>query len=130
MEQRTNNDATGKVTVFYDGACPSCVHDRKQYEKLAGQHSEQVCWFDITDKEQQLRELGIDPNKAVTELHIRDSDGQVLSELDAYIVLMKKVPLLKPLAWLISLPLIRPLLARWYHWSVRKRLMREGRLPD
>jgi hypothetical protein len=37
----------GKITVYYDGACPSCVRDRRHYEKLAGKSSEQVCWFDI-----------------------------------------------------------------------------------
>jgi len=41
---------------------------------------------------------------------------------------MGKVPLLKPLAWLIGLPLIRPLLARLYHRMVIRRLQRSGRL--
>ncbi len=28
-----NND---KITVYYDGACPVCVRDRNNYEKISG----------------------------------------------------------------------------------------------
>ncbi|PPD29127.1 MAG: thiol-disulfide oxidoreductase [Methylomonas sp.] len=108
--------------------CPKCIRDRATYEKLSGATELQVCWFDITGQESQLRGLGIDPQKALLELHVCDMDGSIVSELDAYILLMGKVPLLKPLAWLISLPFIRPLLAKMYHWQVNSRLRRRGLL--
>jgi predicted DCC family thiol-disulfide oxidoreductase YuxK len=117
-----------KITVYYDGACPICRRDRRHYEKLAGKGGEQVCWFDITGQEERLRELGIDPRKALTELHVCDEQGRLVSELDAYILLMSKVPLLKPVAWLIGLPLIRPLLAWIYHRQVNRRLRKRGLL--
>jgi len=116
------------ITVFYDGACPTCVKDRRFYEKLAGQASEQVNWLDITNQEAYLTSLGIDPYKALTELHIQLPDGRILSELDAYIVLMERVWQLKWLAWIISLPIIRPYLARKYHQKVNKRLKDAGRI--
>jgi predicted DCC family thiol-disulfide oxidoreductase YuxK len=119
---------TDKIVVYYDGACPKCRHDRKTYEKLSGPAGEQVCWIDITGQESQLRDMGIDPQKALSELHVRDTKGRIISELDAYILLMNKVPLLKPVAWLISLPLIRPLLAKFYHWQVNRRLRKRGLL--
>jgi predicted DCC family thiol-disulfide oxidoreductase YuxK len=122
------NQDKGKIIVYYDGACPSCVRDRRRYEKLAGESGEPVCWFDITGREEELRQLGIDPRKALTELHVRDEQGRVRSELDAYILLMGRGPLLKPLAWLLGLPVIRPWLARLYHWRVIRRLQRSGRL--
>ena len=114
--------------VYYDGACPECVKDRETYEKLAGKAGENVCWIDITGQEEQLRKIGIDPHKALTELHVQDEHQQIHSEMDAYILLMSKVPVLKPLAWLIGLPLIRPLLAKVYHDQVNRRLRRSGRL--
>jgi predicted DCC family thiol-disulfide oxidoreductase YuxK len=117
-----------KIKVYYDGACPKCVKDRATYEKLAGKAGEDVCWIDITGREQQLRQIGIDPRKALTELHVQDENQRILSEMDAYILLMSKVPVLKPLAWLIGQPLIRPLLAKIYHWLVNRRLRRSGRL--
>lgn len=117
-----------KIIVYYDGACPSCVKDRDHYEKLAGKAGEDVCWLDITGKEDHLRAIGIDPKKALSELHVRDKNHQVLTEMDAYILLLSKVPLLKPIAWLIKLPLIRPLLSRLYRRQVKLRLQRSGRL--
>ena len=79
-----------KITVFYDGACPSCIRDREHYERWAGQAGELVCWFDITGQEERLRELGIDPRRALTELHVRDEHQQIRSELDAYILLLER----------------------------------------
>lgn len=117
-----------KIIVYYDGACPKCVRDRHTYEKLAGEAGDDVCWTDITGQEEQLRAIGIDPQKALTELHVQDEQRQIRSELDAYILLMDKVPLLRPFAWLIGLPLIRPVLAKIYHWQVNQRLRRSGRL--
>lgn len=122
------NPEQNKVTVYYDGACPRCVRDRQNYEKLAGKDRSDVVWFDITGKEDELCALGIDPKKALTELHVKDDSQNIISEIDAYIVLLRKIPLLKPLAWLIGLPLIRPLLSHYYHKQVNNRLRRDGRL--
>ncbi|WP_198437352.1 thiol-disulfide oxidoreductase DCC family protein [Moritella sp. F3] len=118
-----------QITVYYDGACPRCVKDRDNYLKLAGRNAQQVYWFDITGQESVLLTLGIDPIKALTELHVKTSDGRIVSELDAYIELMLRVPLLRPLAYLIGLPLLRPMLARTYHYLVSQRLKRSGRWP-
>lgn len=118
----------GKITVFYDGACPRCVQDRRNYEKLAGKAGEEVCWFDITGEDERLREMGIDPRKALTELHVQDEQQRIHAELDAYILLMERTFLLKPLAWLIGLPVVRPALARIYRKGVLKRLRQSGRL--
>ncbi len=117
-----------KICVYYDGVCPQCIKDRHTYEKLAGNKGENVSWIDITGREKQLTAMGIDPAKALTELHIKTKDGVILSELDAYIVLMKNVPVLRPLAWFIGLPLIRPLLANIYHRQVNQRLTKSGRI--
>jgi predicted DCC family thiol-disulfide oxidoreductase YuxK len=116
------------ITVFYDGACPQCIKDRRFYERLAGQGGKQVKWLDITGKDEHLKSLGIDPLKALSELHLQLPNGFILSELDAYIVLMERVWLLKCVAWLISLPIIRPYLAKLYHQRVQKRLKATGRI--
>ena len=118
-----------RLRVLYDGACPSCVRDRKFYERLAGRTGDAVEWVDITGRDEELKQLGIDPVAALQELHVEDGRGNIHRELDAYILLMLRVWLLKPLAWLIGLPVIRPALAKLYHRWVGERLERTGRLP-
>jgi len=113
----------GKLIVFYDGSCPVCIRDRRWYEKLAGRTGESVEWLDITGRDEELRQQGINPEKALRELHIKDAQGQVHREIDAYILLMSRVTSLKPLAWLIALPVVRPSLAWLYHRWVAKRLL-------
>ena len=116
------------LTVYYDGACPRCREDRARYEKMAGEASRNVIWFDITGREAELRELGIDPEAALRELHVRDAEGTVHRELDAYILLMSRVPRLKPLAWLIGLPGLKQLLGCAYRQAVLRRLRRSNRI--
>ena len=123
------NETEHPITVFDDGACPRCVRDRACYERWAGQAGEGVCWFDLTGQDGRLRALGIDPHRALTELHVLDEHQRLRSELDAHILLLDRVPRLKPLAWFIGWPWIRPWLARLYRWSVARRLRRSGRLP-
>lgn len=127
-DEQIKADGGETVTVFYDGACPSCIRDRQVFENLAGDHGRDVCWFDITGQEEALRRQGIDPHKALTELHVRESGRPTVSELNAYILLLSKVPWLKPLAWLIGLPLVRPWLSAAYRRRVERRLTRSGRL--
>ena len=120
-------ETTSKITVFYDGASPLCVRDRAPYEPWAGPAGASVCGFDLTGQDERLRALGLDPQRALTARHVLDEHPRVHSELDAYILLLGRVPRLKPLAWLIGRPWIRPGLARLYHCSVRRRLRRSGR---
>jgi hypothetical protein len=53
----------GKITVYYDGACPSCIKDRQNYERLAGKNGNDGVWIDITGKDDELCLRGIDPHK-------------------------------------------------------------------
>lgn len=117
-----------KITVFYDGACPSCIADRMRYEWLSGKHGEVVEWFDITNRDEELDHLGIDPKLALSELHIQTEDGQVISEVEAYIVLMQRTLWLKPLALMLKIPIVKPLVAKLYHYVVNRRLKRTGRI--
>ena len=118
------------MTVLYDGACPTCVRDRNSYEKISGAAGKDVIWFDITGQDDVLRNMGIDPHKALKELHIITENSKVLSEIDAYVALMSRVPILSPIAWLVGRPLIRPILAKLYRSQVNRRLERSGRLPS
>lgn len=121
-------EGESKITVFYDQSCPGCVKDRVLFERLAGRRVGLFNWFDITSQDEALRQIGIDPYKALRELHIQDTDGTIHSEMDAYSIMMKKIPLLMPLGVLICWPIIKPVLSYFYRRSVTKRLACESRL--
>lgn len=110
------------ITIYYDRSCPSCVKERVVFEWLAGKRASRFIWFDITNQDEALRKQGIEPRDALRELHIKDGNGTVYSEMDAYSLLMKEVPLLWPLGVFICLPLIKPMLSYFYRKSVDKRL--------
>lgn len=117
-----------EITVYYDGGCPRCIKDMRTYERLSRGLHGTIDWVDITSQKEKLSESGIDPIKALMELHVKDQNQNILSEIDAYILLMSKVPRLKPLARVIDLPIIRPALSKVYQWHVRRRLQRSGRI--
>jgi len=111
----------GRISVYYDGSCPECIRDRQNYERLSGKHGINVEWIDITGKEEFLRSIGVDPKKAFMELHVKDENGQIYREIEAYILLMNRVPILKPFAKIIGLPAIRLMVSKLYHIEVSRR---------
>jgi len=117
-----------RITVFYDRSCPSCVKDRALFESIAGKQAVLFDWFDITDQDEALKREGIEPLDALRELHIKDTDGKIYSAMDAYSLMMRQVPCLKPLGFIVCWPMIKPLLSYWYRRWVDKRLTCEGRL--
>ena len=119
----------GVLRVYYDAVCSGCRRDRSRYERWAGEAGEEVAWWDVTEHQQLLRDKGVEPQAALLSLHVEEEDGRIVEGIDAYILLMRRVPRLRPLAWLIGLPGLKPLLRRLYDGWVRRRLAREGRLP-
>ncbi|MBB3189873.1 thiol-disulfide oxidoreductase DCC family protein [Halomonas cerina] len=117
------------LKVYYDADCPICRRDRARYERWAGEAAASVEWIDVNHHVERLRERGVDPRAALLSLHVEDAQGRIADGLDAYILLMRRVPRLRPLAWLIGLPGVKPLLAWAYRRWVRRRLARQGRLP-
>ncbi|MDC0662792.1 thiol-disulfide oxidoreductase DCC family protein [Marinobacter sp. SS21] len=116
------------LTVYYDGACPRCVEDRDWYRRRAGVTGDDVVWFDITGREAELQAAGVDPELALRQLHVRDAAGRLHRELDAYILLLARLPRYRALARLMGLPVIRPLLSWLYRNWVLRRLKISGRI--
>lgn len=118
------------INVFYDAVCPRCRRDRRRFEHWAGERANDIAWCDVTEHQQLLQEKGIVPEAALRSLHIEQSDGAIIEGIDAYRLLMKRIPLMRPASWLIGLPGIKGAL-RWYYdrW-VERRLKHQGRWPE
>lgn len=123
-----NKQAHHQLVVFYDGSCESCIKDRANYERWAGKGGDDIYWFDITGQDAAIAKLGLSPELVMRELHVQTASGEIWSEIDAYILLMRRVPRLKILAWFIGLPVVRPCLSWLYRTWVKRRLQRQGRI--
>ena len=117
------------INVFYDAQCPLCRQERRRYERWAGLHGEDIGWLDVSEHERSLREKGVEPAMALRSLHIETAQGQMVEGIDAYRLLMKRIPLLLPVAWLIGLPGIKSALRALYDAWVKRRLKKQGRWP-
>lgn len=115
------------INVYYDAVCPSCRKDRQRYERWAGEEASDIRWCDVSEYQQALRNKGIAPEAALRSLHVEQTDGRIVEGIDAYRLLMARVALLRPVAWVIGLPLIKPGLRKLYDGWVKKRLKRQGR---
>lgn len=120
---------TTLLYVYYDGACPICRRDRARYERWAGATGESVIWCDFNQYTGHLRSIGVEPDAAMMSLHVEDDGGQVYEGIDAYVLLMKRVPRLRPAAFCMALPGVKGVLKKLYQRWVQRRLVREGRLP-
>ncbi|AVI63848.1 DCC1-like thiol-disulfide oxidoreductase family protein [Halomonas sp. M1] len=118
------------INVYYDGICPGCRKDRARFERWAGKRAKDIKWCDVTEHQQALREKGVAPEAALRSLHVEKADGCIIEGIEAYQLLMARIPLFRPIAWLIGLPGIKAGL-RWYYdrW-VQRRLKREGRWSE
>lgn len=116
-----------QLKVYYDAACPLCRRERQRYESWQ-KAAEGVVWLDVNTHHAHLLERGIKPRDAILSLHLEDANGQFHDGIDAYVLLMRRVPRLRPLGWLIGLPILKPILTYIYELLVRRRLARDGRL--
>lgn len=118
---------SARLNVYYDAACPICRRERQRYESWQ-KAAEGVEWLDVNTHDEHLVARGVVPREALLSLHVEDAAGQFHDGIDAYVLLMRRVPRLRPLAWLIGLPVIKPVLTWIYGITVRRRLTRDGRL--
>ncbi|MDQ7730653.1 DUF393 domain-containing protein [Halomonas sp. SpR8] len=115
------------INVFYDAQCPLCRNERRRYERWSGHHADDIDWLDVSEHHQALREKGVNPDTALRSLHIETAQGQLIEGIDAYRLLMARIPLLVPVAWMIGLPIIKPVLRKLYDVWVKRRLKKQGR---
>lgn len=115
------------INVYYDGICPGCRKDRVRFERWAGKRASDIRWCDVTEHQQTLREKGGAPEAALRSLHVEQKDGRIIEGIEAYQLLMARIPMLRPVGWFIGLPGIKAGLRRYYDRWVQRRLKREGR---
>jgi ubiquinone biosynthesis monooxygenase Coq7 len=107
MSKSTHINSGGTTcTVFFDGACPVCSKEIATYQKMSG--GDTIDWVDASTCDSTLLGEGLERTDAMQRLHVRDSNGKLISGAAAFIEIWKKLP---AFAWLAPLLSLRPVLA-------------------
>jgi ubiquinone biosynthesis monooxygenase Coq7 len=117
-----------KLTVFFDGGCPVCRAEIKTYQK-ADVH-QQVSWVDISQCADS--ELGPQLNRsdALARLHVRQSDGRLVSGARAFVQIWSALPRWRWLSMTARIPGLIHLMELAYVAFLRIRpLWRQSKHP-
>ncbi|WP_462321151.1 thiol-disulfide oxidoreductase DCC family protein [Halochromatium sp.] len=108
-----------ELQTFFDGGCPLCSREIAYYRKIDRDH--RIQWIDITQEADALAKAGLDLPSAMRRLHVRDSEGRVLSGVEAFIAIWQRLPRWHLLAKLVTgLRLTRPLEWGYRHFAERR----------
>lgn len=111
-----------ELKTFFDGGCPLCSREIAHYRKV--DQAGRIHWIDITREKDTLADAGLDLQSAMRRLHVQEADGRLLSGVDAFIAIWRRLPRWRWLARLVTgLRLRRPL--EWgYHLFAERRFRR------
>ena len=96
------NHTPSQMRVYYDGLCPLCSREIDFYRTKGGANA--IDWIDITANGFDPIAEGLDPKKVHEVFHVKDEAGHIISGVDAFIEIWKKIPSLKHWRTLASLP--------------------------
>ncbi|MEQ8710381.1 MAG: DUF393 domain-containing protein [Rhodospirillales bacterium] len=111
-----------QITTYYNGSCPVCRAEISHYRR---KRADGLDWRDISQDAEALQALGVSLETAKRRLHVRLRDGQVVSGVDAFLVIWQEMPgfrwlppvignrLVKPVAVFLYDRLLAPLLYSW-----------------
>ena len=100
------------ISIYYDGLCPLCSREIDHYRKQKG--SENLLFIDITSPNFDPIKEGLDPLRVHQVMHVRTSDGQIKTGVDAFIVIWKNLPKYHWLSRWAQKSLVRPILNMGY----------------
>lgn len=92
---------TGRLTVYYDGACPLCSAEIGHYETREG--ADRLQFVNVAEPDAQIGP-GIDPEAALRRFHVRRPDGTLLSGAEAFTEIWDTLPGWRGLARLARIP--------------------------
>jgi len=116
------------IQVYYDGGCPVCSREIDMYRARPG--ADAFKWVDIHLAEQEQLGPGLSRNQALARMHVRLSDGTLLSGAAAFGAIWRHLPGLRWLGRAMLLPAILAIAEVAYRgFLVVRRLWRSAPRP-
>jgi len=110
------------ISVYYDGKCGLCSKEINFFKQRAPKHP--ILWHDIANEPAQLDGTGVSQAEALMFMHVRDANGGMRTEVDAFIVLWRQFAGWAVLSRIVSLPGIYPLAGLLYRKFAKARFDR------
>ncbi|KUJ71497.1 thiol-disulfide oxidoreductase DCC family protein [Thiomicrospira sp. WB1] len=111
------------IKVFYDGKCGMCSKEIRHYQAVAP--GGVFDWVDITTLSlRRLDDEGLDRVEGLKHLHAKDEAGQMLTGVDAFLLIWQELARWRLFAKIIRLPGIYALTKRIYRLFARWRFHR------
>ncbi len=102
-----------QLTVYYDELCVLCAKEIHHYQKQTG--SENINFVDITAKNFDAKNEGVDPFLVHKNMHAKKNDGEILTKINAFIAIWEILPKYHWLAKLSKKSAIKKLMDAGYY---------------
>ncbi|RRR65667.1 MAG: DUF393 domain-containing protein [Candidatus Viridilinea halotolerans] len=117
-----------RYALLYDGACRICT---SQVQTVATYNEAGLLEIlDMNDAQAQVRFPQVTPEMAQRELHLVAPDGQLYQGADAVRETLLRLPTLRGLGHLMSLPGVMLFARPIYAWVAANRYLLGGRVAD
>ncbi len=128
METREHKSVTGpaKFEIFADGACPFCQWTRARIEPF--DTASRLRFLDYNDPT-VAAQAPFTREELDREMHVRAPDGTWSSGFAAWVIVLRALPPLAWLGWLLGTRMFRNAGPRLYRWIAQNRYRLPGSPP-
>jgi len=102
------------ISVFFDGKCNLCSKEINYYQRIAPKNT--FNWVDITKNPDELDRFEIKLSDGLRLMHVADSNGNISTGVDAFIIMWKQIKYWKFLGLFVSLPIIKQIANLLYQY--------------
>ena len=102
------------ISVFFDGKCNLCSKEIDYYQRIAPKNT--FNWVDITKTPGELDKFEIKLSDGLRLMHVADSNGNIFTGVDAFIIMWKQIKYWKILGFFVSLPIVKQIANLLYQY--------------
>ena len=102
------------ISVFFDGKCNLCSKEINYYQRIAPKNT--FNWVDITKNPDELDRFEIKLSDGLRLMHVADSNGNISTGVDAFIIMWKQIKYWKFLGLFVSLPIVKQIANLLYQY--------------
>ena len=102
------------ISVFFDGKCNLCSKEINYYQRIAPKNT--FNWVDITKTPGELDKFELKLSDGLRLMHVADSNGNIFTGVDAFIIMWKQIKYWKILGLFVSLPIVKQIANLLYRY--------------